>query len=208
MFNERNTRDPLMRALVAVMDTHADTTPSYRTGLWRLPFDFAADKLMPLFTPLEQHSVPHVQVCDTVDRVIDNVMSVSYMALLRGEARDRAIAGVRAAVATHHGDAATPISFRYHSTVYGCRKLEPAPPYHAPVSDLPDLETPPNWRLRPVFASRSTASSPPSALPEPTRQRRPEFPHHMLGRVAATLLGIGALCLAVFLFLYTYGLRT
>ncbi len=208
MFNEWDTRDPLMSALVALMDSHADATPSYRTGRWRIPFDFAADKLMPTFTPLEHHSVPYVHVCDTVDRVVDNVMSVSYMALLRGEARERAIAGVRAAVTTHHGDAATPIPLRYHSAVYGCRKLESAPAYRAPASDLPDLETPPNWRLRPTLASRSTAASPPSAMMDSARQRRPELPHRMLGRVAATLLIIGAVCLAVFWFLYTYGLRS
>ncbi|HUN09102.1 MAG TPA: class I SAM-dependent methyltransferase [Aggregatilineales bacterium] len=76
IWNRRNLNQPLQQAIDDIVTPYRGTPRTNDSLRWREGFDRTT-----LFTPLQEHSVPHSQNIDTLG-LIDRVLSFSYMAKL------------------------------------------------------------------------------------------------------------------------------
>ena len=76
MWNVRRPDDPLQAAISAIIDPHRGDTPSHATGRWRRVVDRGA-----LVDITADHAVAHAVPTD-VDRLVDRILSISFVAAL------------------------------------------------------------------------------------------------------------------------------
>jgi SAM-dependent methyltransferase len=89
IWNVRDDRDPLQAALTSLMEPYRRTTPSHRGERWRAAFGDASG-----FEPLARSTFRLDQRLD-VDRLVDRVSSVSFIAALGPDERARVERAVR-----------------------------------------------------------------------------------------------------------------
>lgn len=117
VWNARDESVEWVARLTGLIDRYAGKVPRYRTGAWKKAFEDS-----PLFTPLEYRCFRHVQRCD-LPTLLDRVGSISYVAALPKEEKDRALAGVRRLVEFHPDTAGKAVvDFPYRTDVYWCFK--------------------------------------------------------------------------------------
>jgi SAM-dependent methyltransferase len=76
VWNVRRPDDPLQAAISAIIDPHRGDTPSHATGRWRRVVDRGA-----LVDVTADHAVAHAVPTD-VDRLVDRILSISFVAAL------------------------------------------------------------------------------------------------------------------------------
>jgi ubiquinone/menaquinone biosynthesis C-methylase UbiE len=118
IWNARDDDDPFQARLTAIMEAHRGDAPRYVGGVWRKIFERTD-----LFTPLQHARFGFVQDLEP-ERVVDRVVSVSFIAALPDEERARVAGQVRALVAS---DPATRESERvplpYRTDVFWCERV-------------------------------------------------------------------------------------
>ena len=90
LWNARIREDPLHAAIDELIEPHRGEVPGHRSGVWRTAFERTT-----LFDPLEEHSFPNSQELDA-DGLAARAGSISFIAALDPEARDRVLDDVRA----------------------------------------------------------------------------------------------------------------
>jgi SAM-dependent methyltransferase len=89
-WNVRIREHPLHAAIDELIDPYRGETPSHATSAWRTAFDRTT-----LFGGLEEHEFPNVQELDA-DGVAARVASISFVAALDPQARERVLERARA----------------------------------------------------------------------------------------------------------------
>ena len=95
IWNVRDESVDWIAQLTRIMDVHAGDTPRYRDSTWRPAFDDH-----PRLTPLEHRRFRNPQTL-TPDRVVDRVMSVSFIAALDPVTRAQVADEVRSLLRDH-----------------------------------------------------------------------------------------------------------
>jgi SAM-dependent methyltransferase len=93
IWNRRDSTDPLQAAMTALMEPLRGDTPSYTTGQWRAVLE-AGD----LFVATDEFHLPWRQPVE-VDEVADRFASVSFVAALPQDERDRLLGEMRVVAA-------------------------------------------------------------------------------------------------------------
>jgi SAM-dependent methyltransferase len=121
VWNVRDERVPWVAALTRILDPHEGDAPRYRTQAWRRCFPAAG------FGPLVERLFPNAHRGTPDEVIVDRALSVSFIAALPQDERDRVAAQVRALIA------ATPelvgkgeVVFSYETATYACRRLSQA----------------------------------------------------------------------------------
>jgi SAM-dependent methyltransferase len=117
IYNVRDESVPLHAELTRIFQSYRGDTPSHETRGWRQAFQHTA-----LFTPLEKMTVPHHHRL-TRQGLVDRVLSVSFIAELPDEDRQKVIEDVLAAVdrdPTTKGK--QEIDLPYRTDVYWCER--------------------------------------------------------------------------------------
>jgi SAM-dependent methyltransferase len=86
VFNVRDDRAAIQRALEQIWERYREGTPTHRGGAWRVAFE-----RQDAFGPIEDRAFPHTQSV-TAEELVDRVVSVSFIATLSREER-AAVAG-------------------------------------------------------------------------------------------------------------------
>jgi SAM-dependent methyltransferase len=111
VWNWRDQSDPLMERLTELMEPYRRGVPSYASMNWREAFERTE-----LFTPLEEAHVPHPYETDR-EGIVARVASVSFIADLPDEERERLLEDVRALVPRDQ------VVARYRTDVYWCDRV-------------------------------------------------------------------------------------
>lgn len=90
LWNRRPLDDPLQAAIEAIIGSYRADTPSYAAGRWR-----AVVERSPLVTIVAEHEVDHATPV-AIDRLVDRVLSTSYVAALPDDERESVAERVRA----------------------------------------------------------------------------------------------------------------
>lgn len=90
LWNERDQRDPIQRALTELLEPKRRSEPRQSDETWRAAFSTTTS-----FTPLEREDFLHFHGF-TADRLVERVNSISFIAALPGGERDELLARVRA----------------------------------------------------------------------------------------------------------------
>jgi SAM-dependent methyltransferase len=114
VFNARDESVAWVAALGALLDEEASGAPRHKTGAWRAAFD-APDSP---FEPLERATFRHEQVLDA-EGLAARVASISYVAAMHEDDRQRLLAAVQRLVA-EHGLNAERVVLPYRTDVYWC----------------------------------------------------------------------------------------
>lgn len=118
IWNVRDESAGWVADLTALLDEHAGEAPRYRNGHWRAAFDST-----PLFAPLAEHRFASEHAGD-VAAMRDRVASVSFVAALPDDARERLLRRVEAVVAPQ-ADAAGRVVMPCRTDVYWTRARPP-----------------------------------------------------------------------------------
>ena len=113
VWNVRDESHELARAMTELFDRYRRGVPQHRDKLWRRAFEETD-----LFTPLETSSFRHEQRLDLAG-LRDRAMSVSFMASLPPEERERAREDLLALVADRGDEIVLP----YRTDVHRCERL-------------------------------------------------------------------------------------
>jgi SAM-dependent methyltransferase len=81
IWNRRDRADPLQASMDAILQRYRGAAPAHERDRWR-----EAMSATPLFGPAGQHQFRHVQVVDA-DRLVDRVLSISFIATLADDQR-------------------------------------------------------------------------------------------------------------------------
>jgi SAM-dependent methyltransferase len=93
VWNRRPLEHPLHAAIEAILAPHRGDAPAHGTGAWRTAFEHATS-----FGPLEERSFHNGQRLDA-DGLADRFGSVSFVAALDQDKRERVLADIRALAA-------------------------------------------------------------------------------------------------------------
>jgi SAM-dependent methyltransferase len=93
VWNRRPLEHPLHAAIEAILAPHRGDAPAHGTGAWRTAFERATS-----FGPLEERSFRNAQLLDA-DALADRFGSVSFVAALDQDERERVLAEIRALAA-------------------------------------------------------------------------------------------------------------
>ena len=113
VWNVRDETHDLARRMTEFFDWYRDGVPQHRDRLWQRAFDETE-----LFTSLDTASFPHEQRLN-LDGLRDRAMSVSFMATLPPEERDRAREELFALVG--YGEE---LVLPYRTDVHWCERIE------------------------------------------------------------------------------------
>ena len=105
IWNRRDLSQPLQRELGAIFAPYRDSAPEHASDAWRDVFDDQAP-----FVLGAEHRIGSVQRLDA-DGLADRVLSVSFMAALPADERDRVETRVRAL-------APEPVELRYVTELF------------------------------------------------------------------------------------------
>ena len=111
VWNWRDQSDPLMARLTELMEPYRGSAPGYASGIWRHALEETTR-----FTPLEEAHVPYPYETDG-EGMVARVASVSFIANLPDDERERLLADVRAAVPAGR------VVARYRTDVYWCERV-------------------------------------------------------------------------------------
>ena len=109
VWNARDETVPWVARLTEIMEPYRGETPGYKSG-WRAAFERTN-----LFTPLESAEFRHVHELDA-EGVVARVASVSFIAALPDDERERVFARVREALP------ADEVALPYRTDVFWCRR--------------------------------------------------------------------------------------
>jgi ubiquinone/menaquinone biosynthesis C-methylase UbiE len=109
VWNRRDLRLSLQAAISEIVEPYRGSTPSFLTGEWREALEHTR-----LFVMSAEHQIPYEQSL-TVDRLVDRVLSFSFIAKLSQSARDDVEGRVRA-LARRHGEG--PLRLGYMTELY------------------------------------------------------------------------------------------
>jgi SAM-dependent methyltransferase len=112
VWNVRDERDPLMRGATGILERYRGDTPSYGSMAWREAFERTT-----LFTPLEERRFGYVQETD-VDGFVARFASVSFVAALPHEERERVLGELRALAGDRE-----PVRLPYVTNVFWCTRV-------------------------------------------------------------------------------------
>lgn len=101
--------------------SRAEAPPHYASMAWQRAFDDNA-----LFTPLVERRFRHEQAFDAVDRFVDRVASISFVAALDVPDRERVLREVRELCARQTPTSARPLRLPYETLVYTCARRDTA----------------------------------------------------------------------------------
>jgi SAM-dependent methyltransferase len=118
VWNIRDTDTPWVQRIIAIMAPYEDGTPLYESGAWKLQFPAEG------FTPLSERRFPNPHIGAPENIIIDRALSVSALAKLPQDERDRVVAKLRALIAATPELAGEPqVSFPNTTYTYCCRKI-------------------------------------------------------------------------------------
>jgi SAM-dependent methyltransferase len=119
IWNVRDESVPWMKALEDLVEPYAGDAPRYRSGAWRAVFPAEG------FEPLPERRAPHPHIGDPEKVIVDRTLSVSFVAALPAEERERIATQVRALIATTPELAGhDTIAFPYETRMYAWRRTE------------------------------------------------------------------------------------
>jgi SAM-dependent methyltransferase len=95
IWNARDRRQPLQRAIEELTEPLRGSTPSLGSGKWHAAFEESA-----LFEPVSERKIPFELALDP-DRFVDRIASVSFIAALDDEPRQNLLERVRELAAEH-----------------------------------------------------------------------------------------------------------
>jgi SAM-dependent methyltransferase len=108
IWNRRLREQPLHLAINEIIEPYRRDTPTHYRGEWRQSMASTA-----LFTQVDELEVPLEQDLDA-DQLVDRVGSISFIAALPDEERERVLARVRDLAAATHG----PVRLGYVTQAY------------------------------------------------------------------------------------------
>jgi SAM-dependent methyltransferase len=111
LWNRRVADDPAAAAVERLVAPYRAATPSHRHGDWRAAFERTT-----LFGPLEERVFANAQTLDA-DGIADRVASISFIASLPPDERERVVAAARELAADG------PLTIPYDTEVYVCDRL-------------------------------------------------------------------------------------
>lgn len=114
LWNRRRSDQPIHQAVDEIIGPHRRWTPSHHRGEWREPLESGG-----LFAPAAERQIPFEQVLDA-DRFVDRFTSISYVAALPDEERERVLERLRAVAAGQQ----QPIRLGYTAEVYVYRRVD------------------------------------------------------------------------------------
>lgn len=120
IWNVRDETAPWVAELTRIMTPYekASGAPRFDSGAWRQPFPF------PGLSPLGEQRFTHVHVGPPEQVIVDRVLSVSFMASLPADERERAAMRVRDVIARYPELAGrTEVTFPYATFAYSAAKL-------------------------------------------------------------------------------------
>ena len=117
LWNARDEQEDWVARLGEILEPHRGTAPRYQGGAWRAAFDETT-----LFTPLAEAHFSHVHEVDA-QRVVDRIVSVSFIAALAEGEREQVEHQVRQLLAEHPATRGRE-TFRvpYRTDVYWCER--------------------------------------------------------------------------------------
>jgi SAM-dependent methyltransferase len=122
IWNVRDETAPWVAELTRIMTPYekASGAPRFDSGAWRRPFPF------PGLSPLAERRFTHVHTGPPEQVIVDRVLSVSFMASLPADERERAAVRVRDVIARYPELAGrSTVTFPYATFAYSARKLSP-----------------------------------------------------------------------------------
>ena len=118
VWNVRDESVDWVAELTAIMAPYEGSTPRFRSGRWRLPFDGR------LFTALEETVFPHRHEGSPGAVIVDRTLSVSFIAALPEPARAEVERRLQALIAGHPDlRGRDTIAAPYHTQAYRCFKI-------------------------------------------------------------------------------------
>jgi SAM-dependent methyltransferase len=115
VWNVRDEGEAWVRGLTELIEPYRGDTPSHRSMRWREAFDASA-----AFAPLERASFPYAHRT-TADAVVDRIVSISFVAALAADERERVAEGVRRLV-PGDGPGVREVVFPYRTDVWTTRR--------------------------------------------------------------------------------------
>ncbi len=118
VWNGRDQRDPLQARLSEIMEPHRGDAPPYLAGVWRHAFDLTSH-----FTPLQHARFRLVHELES-ERVVDRVVSVSFISALPDDERARVADEVRSLLADDPASRGRElVALRYCTDVFWCERV-------------------------------------------------------------------------------------
>ena len=119
VWNVRDESVDWVAGLTGLFTPYEGGSPRYRSGQWRLPFDGR------LFSALEETVFPFEHVGSPEQVIVDRSLSVSFIAALPADERDRVEARLRALVDGHPDlRGRETVAFPYRTHAYWCTRME------------------------------------------------------------------------------------
>lgn len=119
IWNVRDETVPWVAELTRIMEPYeqASGAPRFGSGAWRRAFPF------PGLSPLEERCFTHVHTGPAEQVIVDRVLSVSFMASLPADERERATLRVRDVIARYPElSGRSEVTFPYATFAYSARK--------------------------------------------------------------------------------------
>ena len=117
IWNVRDERVVWVAALTRIIEPYEGETPRYRTQRWRTVFPAEG------FTPLREHNFSYRHRGPPEQVIVDRVLSISFIAALDTEARDRVATQIRELIAdTPELKGRAEVDFPYETAVLNCTK--------------------------------------------------------------------------------------
>jgi SAM-dependent methyltransferase len=118
IWNVRDEGVPWVAALTDIFAPHEGDAPRYRTGQWRTLFPAEG------FTPLEEAHFANPHIGPAEDVIVARTLSISFVAALAEEERQRVAEQVRALIAaTPELTGKAEVAFPYATSAFSCRKV-------------------------------------------------------------------------------------
>jgi SAM-dependent methyltransferase len=110
VWNVRDESVPWIRELTGLIEPYRGDTPSHRSLRWKAAFDASAP-----FLPPELTSFPYLHGT-TRERIVNRMLSISFIATLASDERERVAAAVRRIVPTDE------VAFAYRTDIWISRR--------------------------------------------------------------------------------------
>ena len=121
IWNVREESVDWVARLTRIIDPYAGDTPRYRTGQWKNAFT-----LSKLFTGLSEAHFDHEHRL-SIDAAIDRVTSISFIAALPEDARQKVIRETRSVLQTHpHLRESDEVTFPYRVEMFWSTRIDPS----------------------------------------------------------------------------------
>ncbi|HVB14675.1 MAG TPA: methyltransferase domain-containing protein [Candidatus Dormibacteraeota bacterium] len=115
VWNRRELRSQLWRAVGELIDPLRKGSPDHSTGEWRRHLHSSR-----LFGPLESRAFSHEQLASP-DQLVDRVLSLSWVASSAQSVQERVRQQLLDLVSDYQGRPGQPIALPYQSEVFACR---------------------------------------------------------------------------------------